>query len=541
MSGGFNIYLINVNKAVVNSLRPTTVLDTFQGMSKDFHPDGLYSTLTFGSLGSARRSAQFSYIDVGTEILSPAIAFALFDLKELYRDIMKGTRYAVWDPTTKDFEPAQPADIDADTGYTFFISKLKELTPKPNKSVSRQQAIDLFNKYRDIALSRYVLVLPAGIRDIEIKDDNKREQEHEINPLYRKLIATSRIIPENTRANTQALDATKWALQNTFNDIYNLIFDILDGKKGFIRGKWASRRVVNGTRNVLSSMQATSPILGRDDQMSPFDTAVGMFQYLKGLMPVMQHAIRTKYMAQCTGPAGSLYLIDRKTLKRKLVEVTPKDYVRYTTDEGIAKIIESFREIEPRHEIMQVQGHYFALIYNDGKSFRIFFDIDDLPAHLDRKYVKPATLAEVLYGSIYHTSGKYYAILTRYPVAGPGSTYVTSTKLTSTARTQYLRELGDDWLTLQGPAATDFPIRDCLEFFSTMSPHPSRLSGLAADFDGDTGSLEFIYSLEATQESAYQRGLATTWIQSSTSLKVDPSNKDLVDRVLLMLTADPIN
>lgn len=540
MSGGFNIYLLNVDQKLVSKLRPTTALDTFQGMSKDFHSDGLYSTLTFGSLGSARRLSQFSYIDIGTEIISPSIAQALFDLKELYKDIMKGTRYATWDPETKDFEPAQPADPGANTGYTFFVSKLKELTPKRNKSISRQQAIDLFEKYRDIALSRYVLVIPAGLRDLDIKE-NGREQEHDINPLYRKLIASSRVIPENTRGNTEALDATKWTLQNTFIEIYNLIFDILDGKKGFIRGKWASRRVVNGTRNVLSSMKSTSPVLGRYDQVSPFDTACGLFQYLKGLLPVMQYNIRTKYLAQCVGPDGSLYLVDKKTRKRTLVPVKPEDYVRYTTDEGIAKIIESFREFDGRHNEIQIQGHYLGLIYNDGKTFKVFFDIDDLPQHLDKKYVRPLTMAELLYSSIYHTSGKYYANLTRFPVAGPGSSYITSVKLTTTVRTQYLHELGDDWVSTMPIPATDFPVRECEEFFSTMSPHPSRLSGLAADFDGDTGSLEFLYSDEATAESVNLRGKAVTWISSPTSLTVDPSNKDLVDRVLRMLTADPIN
>lgn len=540
MSGGFNIYLLNVDKKMVSALRPTTALDTFQGMSKDFHQDGLYSTLTYGSLGSSRRMTQFSYIDIGTEILSPTIAFALFDLKELYKDIMKGSRYAVWDPKECDFEPAQPTDPGASTGYTFFVSKLKELKPKRNKSISRQQAIDVFEKYRDIALSRYVLVLPAGLRDLEVKE-NGREQEHEINPLYRKLIASSRVIPENSRGNTEALDATKWTLQNTFNDIYNLIFDILDGKKGFIRGKWASRRVANGTRNVLSSMRATSPVLGRDDQVSPFDTSVGMFQYLKGLLPVMQHAIRTKYLSQCIGPDGSMYLVDRKTLKRQLVPVRSDDYVKYSTDEGIAKLIESFRDDDRRHEVMAVQGHYIGLLYNDGKMFKVFFDIDDLPKHLSREFVKPITLAEFLYSSIYHTSGKYFGTLTRYPVAGPGSSYLTSAKLTTTTRTLYLKELGDDWITPQEGSASDFPIRECPEFFSTMSPHPSRLSGLAADFDGDTGSFEFFYSYEATTEVANLRGKAVTWVASPTSLTVDPSSKDLVDRVLLMLTADPIN
>ncbi|MGL5648996.1 MAG: hypothetical protein ACRDDY_14195 [Clostridium sp.] len=540
MSGGFNIYLLNVNKARVGRLRPTTVLDTFDGMSKDFHQDGLYSTLTFGSLGSNRRLSQFSYIDLGTEIISPAVALALFDLKELYKDIMKGTRYATWDPATCDFEPAQPADPGASTGYSFFLSKYKELKPKRNKSISRQQAIDVFEKYRDIALSRYVLVLPAGLRDLDVKE-GVREQEHEINPLYRKLIASSRVIPENSRGNTDALDSTKWTLQNTFNEIYGMLFDIFDGKKGYIRGKWASRRVTNGTRNVLSSMRASSPILGRADQVSPFDTVCGIFQYMKGLVPVMQHAIRTKYLAQCVGPAGSLYLIDKKTLKRQVVPVRPEDYVKYTTDEGIAKIIESFRDFDIRHEEVQIQGHYLALIYNDGKTFKVFYDIDDLPKHLDRKYVKPITLAELLYSSIYHTSGKYYGILTRFPVAGPGSSYVTSVRLTTTARTAFMKELTDDWTTTHEIPATDFPLRECEEFFSTMSPHPSRLSGLAADFDGDTGSLEFLYSNESLAESAKNRYKAVTWIKSDTALNVDPSNKDLVDRVLIMLTADPIN
>lgn len=537
---GIQIYLLNVDKSMVGKLRPTTVLDTYKGMTKDFHEDGLYSTLTYGSIGSSRRLTTFSYIDLGTEILSPVIALALFDLKELYRDIMKGTRYAVWDAVNCDFEPAQATDPEAGTGYSFFIKRLKELKPKRNESISRQQAIDLFEKYRDIACSRYALVLPAGMRDLEIKE-NGREEEHEINPLYRKLIASSRVIPADTRANTDALDATKWTLMNTFIGIYNMIFDILDGKKGAIRGKWASRRITNGTRNVLSSMDATSPILGREDQISPFDTTVGLFQYVKGILPVVQYHLRTKHLGQAVGPDGSLYLVDRKTLKRVLVPVTPEDYVLYSTDEGSAKIIESFREPEARHEIIQIQGHYLALIYRDKKCFKIFYDIDDLPEHLDRKLVQPITLAELLYSSIYQSNGCYYGELTRYPVAGSGSSYVTSIKVTTTIESEYLKELGDDWITPYPVAATDFPVRSCAEFFSTMSPHPSRLAGLAADFDGDTGPLEIFYSQEALAESKAMRYRVNTWVKTSTSLTVDVSSKDLVDRVLLVLTADPIN
>ena len=537
---GIQIYLLNVNKAMINTLRPTTVLDTYKGMTKDFHEDGLYSTLTYGGIGSQRRLTTFSYIDLGTEILSPAIALALFDLKELYRDIMKGSRYAVWDAANCDFEVAQPTDPEAGTGYTFFIKRLMELKPTRNKSIGRQQAIDLFEKYRDIACSRYALVIPAGMRDLEIKE-NGREEEHEINPLYRKLLASSRVIPADSKANLDALDATKWTLLNTFIGIHNMIFDILDGKKGAIRGKWASRRIMNGTRNVLSSMDATSPILGREDQVSPFDSIVGLFQYVKGILPITQYNLRTKYLGQCVGPDGSLYLVNRKTLKRELVPVTPEDYVLYSTDEGSAKIIESFRDDEARHEIIQIQGHYLALVYRDKKCFKIFYDIDDLPKHLDKSLVQPITLAELLYSAIYETNAKYYGELSRYPVAGSGSSYVTTVRVTTTVESEYLKELGDDWITPMPVPATDFPVRSCIEFFSTMSPHPFRLAGLAADFDGDTGPLEIFYSQEATAEARDLRFKARTWVKSSSELTVDATGKDLVDRVLLMLTADPIN
>ena len=183
-----SFYLLNVNRQLVSSLRPTTALDTYQGATKEFHQDGLYSITTFGAIGSERRDLTFSYIDVGIEIISPAIAFALYDVKHLYKDILAGKRFAVWDEKKKDFFAASPTDKGAKTGYSFFMSKFMELTPEPNQSLKRQSNIDLINKFRDIARSRYVLVAPAGIRDLEVTPDGQ-EREVDINKFYKKLMS----------------------------------------------------------------------------------------------------------------------------------------------------------------------------------------------------------------------------------------------------------------------------------------------------------------------------------------------------------------
>lgn len=534
-----SFYLLNVDKRAVSTLRPTTALDTFQGATKDFHENGLYSVLTFGPIGSERRDLTFSYVDVGIDIISPAIALTLFELKHLYKDVMSGKRYAIWDEKEKDFFPAAPTDKGASTGYSFFISKYKELKPKENKSLIRQQNIDLFNRFREIALSRYVLVMPAGLRDMEVSPDGKNEREQDINKVYRRLISTASIIPTLGNTNTSAIDPTRWSLQNIFNEIYKYFFDFADGKKGFIRGKWAARRLTNGTRNVLSSMDTSSAVMDRPDEMRPTDTVVGLFQGMKSLAPVAIHAVRTKYLPDTFGPDGTMYLVNKKTLRRETVFVTTEDYDKFSTDEGIEKLINQFRDNTIRHKEITVQGHYLALIYNDGTEFKVFYDIADLPEGRDKKYVKGITYAELLYLSGHEIWNEYFTIVTRYPVAGQGSTYSSTIRLTTTTSVSMVWELNQDWEGRREKPAIDFPNRSIPEFVSSMAPHSSRLAGLVADFDGDTGSGDSVYTDEALEENRNMMKKATYWVESG-RLTIDISGSGLVDRVMHNLLADPL-
>ncbi|EBW2509342.1 hypothetical protein DEI58_00075 [Salmonella enterica subsp. enterica serovar Enteritidis] len=518
-----DFYLLNVNKSLVSHLKPVTTTDTFQGLTKNFHPEGLYSTEIFGLTGSEARDSTFSYIDIKLDIISPTVCLALFQLKQLYEEICSGKRFAIWNEKEKDFEPALPSDKGADTGFNFFLRYYEQLTPRRNESMRRDETVDFFNKFRPVSLSRYVLVLPAGLRDLVIRQDG-RDQEEEIGGLYRRLISLARAIPDRS-TRTELTDPVRWKLQQTFNDIWMYFFNIQDGKGGFARRKVTSRKLMNGTRNVLSSFSTGSKVMGREDAIRPTDTRIGLYQTLKALLPVAQYHIRERYLSNIRAGDGNLYGVNTKTLKREFLEVSGRVYDLFTTDDGIETLINRMEARELRHKPLMIDpDHYVALIYQDKRSFKIFYDIEDLPEGRDRKLVRGLSLAELLYLSGYDIWNDYFSFITRYPVTGRGSTYSSTIRLETTTSSLYLHELEDDWVTLKEKGAISFPDRTVKTFVESMAPHPSRLGGLGGDYDGDTGSANSPMSTEALEENRKWVSSKNYWFATDGSFKINPVN-----------------
>lgn len=533
-----DFYLLNVNKSLVSTLKPITTTDTFAGMTKNFHPEGLYSTEIFGPVGKEERDATFAYIDVKLEIISPTVALALFGLKQLYEEICSGRRYATWNEKEKDFEPALPTDAGADTGYTFFMKHYQELTPARNTSLRRDDTLDFFFKFRQYSLSRYVLVLPAGLRDLMIRQDG-RDQEEEINPIYRRLITLSRAVPEKAQAST-ITDPVRWRIQSTFNEIWDYFFTLMDGKRGYARSKVTSRKIMNGTRNVLSSAQVGSVEMGREDQIRATDTRQGLLQTLKALLPVAQHYIRERYLANIRAGDGNLYGVNVKTLKREFLEVSGKVYDQYATDEGVEKLINRLEDRTARHQPLYIdKNHYVALIYQDDKRFKVFYDIDELPSDFKRENVSGITLVELLYLSGYDIWNDYFAFVTRYPVAGRGSTYSSTIRLETTTPSTMKTELDENWEPKSGKPAISFPLRHINDFVESMAVHPSRLGGLGGDYDGDMTSSNAIMSEEALEENRKWLDSREYWFDTSGRFKMNPTN-DVIDRTLAALLKPPV-
>lgn len=481
----FNITLLNLTASRLMKLRAVKSLDINDGATRNFHPDGLYSTQTFGIVGSNGRSLKFGYIDLKISVIHPTIFNTLIQLKNLYKEILSGKEFARWDPDLCDFVKADI--IDGQTGFEFFITHFKKIQFEERPSVRREQAIKLMEKFRDQALVSKIPVLPAGLRDIEV-DDSGRTTSDEINELYYKLIAISNTIsPSTVNISPEAYNSQRMSLQNGVVDVYNYLSKIVEGKKNLMMGKWASRRVFNGTRNVMTSMDTTAAVLGSPGNIGFNDSAVGIYQASKAILPVTLFQLKNGYLSNCFSAKGATVLLtNTKTLMSEQVEVKPEVFDQWMSNEGLEKFLTHFKESSIRHNPLIIADHYLGLLYRGpDNTFKIIHGIDELPEGRSKDDCRPLTIAELIYTQIYHVANKYPGYFTRYPITGIGSTYPSQTYLRSTVKYETRTELGSDWLPMGNDKISyQFPVPGS-DFFNSVSPHSSKLVGLGGDFDGD--------------------------------------------------------
>lgn len=535
----FNIALLPIEESTLNGLKPVKVSDIFDGMSKNFHDEGLYSTIIFGKVGDERRKRNFSYIDIKIQVFHPVIYNSLVALRKVYADIMSGKVYAVWNNELKDFETSNP--MDGETGFDFFIKYWDKIEFPKRPSDLRNEYIKLIEKYKSkksAALPSKVVVLPAGMRDFEIQGDG-RYSEEEVNGLYKKLIGLASTVPNNiSDADIKIYNSTRMTMQRTFNEIYELFESMVKGKKKLMLGKWASRKIFNTTRNVITSMHVTTDEIRAPGALKFNDTIIGLYQFLKATLPISKFKLKNGFLSTVfTGPNNPAVLVDKNNFKRKLVDIKPEVFDYWMTDEGLEKVISNFGEASLRHRPIEVNGHYLGLVYKDDKYFKFFQDIDDLPKRFKLEYVKPITFIELMYVSVYEGSNKYPLFVTRYPIASPHSIYPSKTYLKTTTTGLKLIPLDDLWEPIADKTAYQYP-QEAGAFVESMSPHSSKLASLGADFDGDTASGSITYSDEAIAE--VDKLLNSRKFYIGTNGKMNFSiGIDTINFVLHNMTGDP--
>jgi hypothetical protein len=533
----FNISITHVTNERVSTLRPVKSLDIFDGATANFHEDGLFSVSTFGRVGDERRDRQFGYVQLKVTVFHPIIYNALCALKALYRGILNSTDYAVWDDEIKDFVASD--ELLGQTGYSFFVKHWLNIEYRETKSGIRQTRIELVKKYGKVALTDKILVLPAGLRDIEASDDGRKQQDP-INDFYRRIISINNVISDTYYNDSEkSLDQSRRGIQRSFNDVYDTLQKMISGKRGFIQDKWASRKVFSGTRNVISAMDASSSDLKSPRSIKLTDTIVGLYQHAKAIEPVTKHLLSNGYLSRVFGvESGKALLTDPKTLKSGYITVNTDEFDRWNTEEGLSKVLNSFSDPSMRHKPVKIAGHYLGLIYlGDDMSFRMFSDIDDLPEGLDRSSVSPITLCQLIYLSGYREWNRYPALITRYPVTGLGSIYPSTVYVKTTIKSEVRKELGENWEPLGDDyVAYEFPISAHPAFIDTMSPHLSRLAALGADFDGDTCSYTALYTEDSIAEITELLKNKAAFLRSSGGFRTSTTT-DTVSLVLHNMTS----
>ncbi len=493
----FNLSLLQLTAEQLKLLGRIKVLDTYMPSSRQFHPEGLFSTEIFGRVGLESRNTTFGYIHLNTVILHPLMYEVLDNLKGLYTQIMQSKAYAVWDANLSDFVKSDP--VKGRTGYAFFMSHFNELQFEKNQSDKRTFNIALMDKYRKKAMLTDVLVMPAGLRDHEI-DATGKPSEDEINGIYRKILSLSSLLNnQNKLAVDPSFDGLRASLQASVYELFDYIRSILEGKHKMILGRWGSRRIQNGTRNVITTVNHETKELQSEVTIGANDTVVGLYQFMKATQPKMVHALRSGLLSQVfTGPGTTVKLVGGDYRAERL-ELSGTEYDTWMTTEGIETQINQYGEEGRRHLPVTLRDNYYlALVYDDGKTVMILQDIDNLPDNLNKKNVRPITYTELFYFSANTYYREVSGFFTRYPITGYGSIYPCNIYLRTTVPSKQVTMMpfAGLWEEMR---LTQYPILGA-DFMNSMAPSNTHLARLGADFDGDTCSLNIVYTDEAVSE-----------------------------------------
>jgi len=498
----FNIDLLQVSDDIAKMVAPVTSLDVFDGMTKNLHPQGLYSQDIFGVRGTPIRYKKFSWINLGVPIFHPLVFKTLMAIKSLYSDVVAGRTYAKFDEVTKDLVACDPSE--GGTGYDYFFKIWDKLTFQTNDSQQRQENLLFISNFRDRPYITRPYVIPAGYRDIEI-DERGTTSSDDINGFYYRMIAVARTIsPQVFKTTPEAYNQQRVTLQNAVQDVYDYILNILDGKNGFIASKFSARQIENSTRQVITSMKSYSAKLGGASGVGINTTFMGVHQYVRALLPITTYRLINGFLSEVFAAATAPALLtDKKTLKSVRVNIRADVYDRWMTTEGLTKLIATYAEPSIRSTPITIAGHYLGLMYRGpDMSFKLVHSIEDVPP--ERRTpdcCTPLTLTELFYAAMYATSETYPFVTVRYPVNTDRSIRPVYGTLMPTDNTETRMELDGDWRPYGDKAhiAARFPVLGSATF-NAMAPHPSTLSFFDADFDGDMMGATPIYSEEGRQE-----------------------------------------
>lgn len=480
-----NISLLSPKPQQLLKIRRVSSLNVYEGATEAFDPNGLFSVETFGRVGEKTRLITFGYIDAKMDILHPHVFKEVVRLKELYGSIMSGVAYAKWDEKAKDFFAASPAD--GDTGYAFFMKHWLELKFPRTKSTKRDSTIKMIDENRQDALVRYVLVLPAGLREMEVVDGRPREDE--INNPYRRLLAVSQTVNDSVKTTDPINDNVRSQMQNLFNEIYEMLFERMDGKNSYIQSKFMARAVWNATSNVITAMDVGEGDLFASNCPDPRRYRMGLFQYLHSILPRFYFDLREKFLKGKVWGMEEALLINSKTLKLEEVKLDPKTIDNFSSEEGLFKLALRLESLKYRNKPATIKGHYLKLIVEGDGWFYLIDDISDMREEDKQQGLeaRPMSWGEVVYYSVSEISKISPTEVTRYPVSGEGSAVMQYVDLDTTTPSLMVKELVKDLEGnfTYGATYPRWPVKDSMSWLESAQAYPSRHKGYGLDHDGD--------------------------------------------------------
>ena len=216
--------------------------------------EGLFSEIIFNRLGSPSRKTTFGFINLNTKIIHPEIFDLISTLSpEIGKFISSKKKYTITPDGELDETPSEFAGF---SGVKDLIDNWDKLDLK-KIGKKKPEIVKFLTKNRERIFIDKILVLPAGIRDIQqSKMSNKTMiTSSEINKLYDELLQNTKIIDSSLYQNldpetitmimggAETVRSVVNAIQRKCVEINNWIRDKLKGKGGILRGGLLSKTI----------------------------------------------------------------------------------------------------------------------------------------------------------------------------------------------------------------------------------------------------------------------------------------------------------
>ena len=506
--------LFNIDQYLEKAnLQTITSPNIFEPNSKRFHPKGLFSEEIFGSITSMDRFTTEAVINLNTTIIHPLIFSTNIQKKALYTSIMSGKQYAKFDDQDFSFKLADFNTPGAGTGYQFFMSHLKQLSNSDYSHALRSNNLHkLLVKYKDCLTTSKLICLPAGLRDLDLK--SSRLSKDDINKLYLAVLNLAASLSSYGLSEDTIFDGIRYQMQLKVAEIYDYLMDIISGKGGFLQKHYGARKISYSTRNVVSVAINDADTPEAPESIKADETMVPMLNLIKCFQPFFTNYVQKKLYGELFvhGATEKVPATNPGSLTLEYITLKPSEINRYTTVDGVNRIINQFGHVGFRNSPVSIRddkgkSYWLLLTYSDHVHGRVFLSKtkDDLKRLVERydvsfdvANIRPLMWVEALYLAGTQISYGKHALITRYPVLEDGSIYPCRIHVITTNPSKRMTVVFDSGLTLDVP---HYPIIG-KPYFESLILHSSRLKGLGADFDGDTVSLTAIWTKEGNEEIA---------------------------------------
>ena len=481
-----NLNLLFPNDKYVKYMSEVKSSKLFNG--NEIHKEGLYSEEVFGPVGSEMRMSKFGYINLYSPIIHPLIYSTIISLSNVYKKVAEGKKYVI----LKNGEYIDSDEDNGSTGYTFFLSTFKQLKFEKGDSSERNEKITFLDMH---PITNYdkLLVYPCGLRDFSL-DRHGNIKEHEMVEYYTKILSVSNMVKEYKSLGSD-VDDIFVKMQNLACELYDYLFSLIDGKNKVIGKNFVSRYVDHGTFNVYTSTPVV--IENMDDDINVGDTQLGILQYIKGIDPIAKYCLDKFVGERCFSIDSNKARLFTKDFKTEYIDVDNKARELWTTQRGMDTIFNMAYKDEFLNSTVIINDHYPLVIESNDKEVIIHTDSESIPEGVE---VRGITYGEILFYMLIIDDDhkKYPAAMTRHPVAGPNSIFITGVKLNTTTKSKNrLVYIKDETEFVKRIINTPIP---GYNYMMGFTPPLGRLSGAGADFDGDKGLTRILFTEESMNE-----------------------------------------